>query len=228
MISTDKAVSPTSLMGATKRMAELVVQDLAKRSQTRVVAVRFGNVFGSNGSAIPIFQEQIRKGGPLTITDKRMQRYFMTIPEASQLVLQPSTIGKGGVFFILHMGEPVSILELAETLISLSGLRPYHDIRIVETGIRPGEKLYEELRFEMEETLATSHPKIFISRIAEMGSKEIQIALQRLAELVDERNEKELRCFLNNLIPEAQLTTATVDSPRRKTVESLAAGVSSF
>jgi FlaA1/EpsC-like NDP-sugar epimerase len=208
LISTDKAVRPTSVMGASKRVAELVVQDLGRRCDTRVVAVRFGNVIGSNGSAIPIFQDQIRKGGPLTITDKRMQRYFMTIPEASQLVLQASTIGKGGEVFILHMGEPIRIIELAEALISLSGLKPHQDIKIVETGIRPGEKLNEELRFEHEETIATSHPKIFVSKIKPLESGEIQIALERLTELVNERNDNGLRVFLNELIPEARLTSA--------------------
>lgn len=205
MISTDKAVRPTSIMGASKRLAELVAQDVGRRCQTRFVAVRFGNVIGSNGSAVPIFQEQIRKGGPVTITDMRMRRYFMTIPEAAQLVLQASTIGQGGEVFILHMGEPVSILELAEALISLSGLKPHQDIKIVETGIRPGEKLNEELKFESEETLRTSHPKIFINRIATLDSETITAALERLTHLVDERNEAELRLFLDQLIPEARL-----------------------
>src|SRR6185295_8569438 len=127
LISTDKAVRPTSIMGASKRLAELIAQDVGRRSNTRFVAVRFGNVIGSNGSAIPIFQEQIRKGGPITITDRRMRRYFMTIPEAAQLVLQASTIGNGGEVFILHMGEPVSIFELAEALVSLSGMKPHED-----------------------------------------------------------------------------------------------------
>ena len=204
-ISTDKAVRPTSIMGASKRVAELVLQDLGRSSETRFVAVRFGNVIGSNGSAIPIFQEQIRKGGPLTITDKRMERYFMTIPEAAQLVLQASTIGKSGEVLILHMGEPVRIIALAEALISLSGLRPHQDIRIVETGIRPGEKLYEELRFETEETVPTSHPKIFISKIATLQSEAIRTALDRMAELVQEQDEDGLRRFLNDLVPEACL-----------------------
>jgi len=206
MISTDKAVRPTSIMGVSKRLAELVAQDMGRRSLTRFVAVRFGNVIGSNGSAIPIFQEQIRKGGPLTITDKRMQRYFMTIPEAAQLVLQASTIGNGGEVFVLHMGEPVRIIDLAETLISLSGLRPHHDIKIVETGIRPGEKLYEELRLETEQALATSHPKIFISKITTLQSEELRAAVERLTELAHAQNESELRRFLNELIPEASLT----------------------
>src|SRR5262249_19327580 len=155
--------------------------------------VRFGNVIGSNGSAIPIFQEQIRKGGPITITDKRMRRYFMTIPEAAQLVLQASTIGKGGEVFILHMGEPVSIMELAETLIALSGLKPHEDIKIIETGIRPGEKLNVELKFESEETLPTSHPKIFINKIATLDTEAVKSALEDLTRLVKDRNEEALR-----------------------------------
>lgn len=205
MISTDKAVRPTSIMGASKRVAELVAQDVGRTSRTRFVAVRFGNVIGSNGSAIPIFQEQIRKGGPITITDKRMRRYFMTIPEAAQLVLQASTIGKGGEVFILHMGEPVSIMELAETLIALSGLKPHEDIKIVETGIRPGEKLNEELKFESEETLPTSHPKIFINKIATLETEAVKSALEDLTQLVKDRNEEALRVFLGRLIPEASL-----------------------
>jgi FlaA1/EpsC-like NDP-sugar epimerase len=212
LISTDKAVRPTSIMGASKRLAELVVQDIGRLCTTRMVAVRFGNVIGSNGSAVPIFQEQIRQGGPLTITDKRMKRYFMTIPEAAQLVLQASALGRGGEVFILHMGEPVSIMELAETLIMLSGLKPHQDIKIVETGMRPGEKLYEELRFETEETLPTSHAKIFINKIATLESEVIRIALARLAELVNQKNEHELRRFLGELIPEASLSSPAIDT----------------
>lgn len=216
LISTDKAVRPTSIMGASKRLAELVVQDAGLGSKTRFVAVRFGNVIGSNGSAIPIFQEQIRKGGPVTITDKRMRRYFMTIPEAAQLVLQASTIGKGGEVFILHMGEPVSILELAEALISLSGLKPHLDIEIVETGIRPGEKLNEELKFETEVALPTSHPKIFINKLAKLDSEAIQSALRHLTQ-VEDWNDDRLREFLNELIPEARLNRiAVANTPKEK------------
>ena len=212
LISTDKAVRPTSIMGASKRLAELVAQDVGSRSKTRFVAVRFGNVIGSNGSAIPIFQEQIRKGGPVTITDRRMRRYFMTIPEAAQLVLQASTIGKGGEVFILHMGEPVSIMDLAEALISLSGFKPHHDIRIVETGIRPGEKLNEELRFQSEETRPTSHPKIFIYEIATLDSQVVESAVQFL-KTIQEVDEADLRRFLNRLLPEARLNpTSPQDS----------------
>jgi FlaA1/EpsC-like NDP-sugar epimerase len=205
LISTDKAVRPASMMGASKRVAELVVQDLNRRYRTRYVAVRFGNVIGSAGSVIPIFQRQIRDGGPVTITDKRMKRYFMTIPEAAQLVLQASAIGKGGEVFILHMGEPVRIVDLAETLITLSGLKPYEDIRIIETGIRPGEKLYEELRFESEETAATDHPKIFINQISAVETATLQDGLIRLAGFVRDRDEPGLRTFLDELLPEARL-----------------------
>ena len=216
LISTDKAVRPTSIMGATKRAAELIVQDLNRQYDTRFVAVRFGNVIGSAGSVIPIFREQIRNGGPVTITDKRMKRYFMTIPESAQLVLQASVIGQGGEVFILHMGEPVRIMDLAETLITLSGLKPHEDIQIVETGMRPGEKLYEELSFETEETVPTSHPKIFINKLATPEPETVRTALKVLARLVRERNEDELRRFLNGLLPEARLSSAPHQNGRER------------
>jgi len=217
LVSTDKAVRPTSVMGATKRAAELMIQDLNRVHETRYVAVRFGNVIGSAGSVIPIFSEQIRQGGPITITDKRMKRYFMTIPEAAQLVLQASVIGRGGEVFILHMGEPVKILDLAETLITLSGLKPYEDIEIVETGMRSGEKLYEELTFESEETIATSHRKIFINKLATPEPETVRIALTVLARLVRERNEDELRRFLGDLLPEAHLAPPASQNTRKRT-----------
>jgi len=217
-------VRPTSIMGATKRAAELMVQDLKKDFTTRFVAVRFGNVIGSAGSVIPIFREQIRNGGPVTITDKRMKRYFMTIPEAAQLVLQASVIGKGGEVFILHMGEPVRIMDLAETLITLSGFKPHEDIQIVETGMRPGEKLYEELSFETEETVPTSHPKIFINKLAQAEPETVQTALRVLTRLVRERNEDELRRFLNGLLPEAHLTSPLSTNHRERKRLVLVAG----
>ena len=224
LISTDKAVRPTSIMGASKRAAELVAQDLNRTYDTRFVAVRFGNVIGSAGSVIPIFREQIRNGGPVTITDKRMKRYFMTIPESAQLVLQASVLGKGGEVFILHMGEPVRIMDLAETLITLSGLKPHEDIHIVETGMRPGEKLYEELSFESEETVPTSHPKIFINKLATAEPETLQTALRVLARLVGERNEDELRRFLNGLLPEARLSLAPNGNHRERKNLVLVAG----
>ena len=224
LISTDKAVRPTSIMGASKRAAELVAQDLNRAYDTRFVAVRFGNVIGSAGSVIPIFREQIRTGGPVTITDKRMKRYFMTIPESAQLVLQASVLGKGGEVFILHMGEPVRIMDLAETLITLSGLKPHEDIQIVETGMRPGEKLYEELSFETEETVPTSHPKIFINKLATPEPQTLQTALKVLARLVGERNEDELRRFLNGLLPEARLSLAANGNHRERKRLVLVAG----
>jgi FlaA1/EpsC-like NDP-sugar epimerase len=160
MISTDKAVNPTNVMGASKRSAECYIQAVSQKSTTKFTTVRFGNVLGSNGSVIPMFKEQIRNGGPVTVTDPGVERYFMTIPEASQLVLQAGCLGQGGDIFLLDMGEPMLILELAEELIRLSGLEPYEDIDIAFTGLRPGEKMYEELLVAGENVLATSHEKI--------------------------------------------------------------------
>ena len=160
MISTDKAVNPTNVMGATKRAAEIYIQALSRTSRTKFTTVRFGNVLGSSGSVIPLFKEQIAKGGPVTVTDKRIIRYFMTIPEASQLVLQAGSMGKDSEILVLDMGDPVRIVDLAEELIRLSGLTPYEDIDIVITGLRPGEKLYEELLIDGEGILPTAHRKI--------------------------------------------------------------------
>jgi FlaA1/EpsC-like NDP-sugar epimerase len=224
LVSTDKAVRPTSIMGASKRAAELMIQDLHRVYSTRYVAVRFGNVIGSAGSVIPIFREQIRSGGPITITDKRMKRYFMTIPEAAQLVLQASVLGQGGEVFILHMGEPVKILDLAETLITLSGLKPHEDIQIIETGMRSGEKLYEELSFESEEAIPTAHRKIFINKLAIAEPETVRIALKVLGRLVGDRNEDELRRFLSDLIPEALLNAPASQNGRKRRKLALVSG----
>ena len=165
LISTDKAVNPTSVMGATKRVAELVVQNLNSAGKTRFMAVRFGNVLGSRGSVVPLFQKQISQGGPVTITDPEMTRYFMTIPEAVQLVMQAAALGQGGEVFVLDMGEPVKIVDLARTLIRMHGLEPDRDIKIVVTGRRPGEKLYEEVLTAEEGTEATKYDRIFSARV---------------------------------------------------------------
>jgi FlaA1/EpsC-like NDP-sugar epimerase len=194
----------------------LVIQDLNKKYETAFVAVRFGNVIGSAGSVIPIFREQIRQGGPVKVTHKDMVRYFMTIPEATQLVLQAGAIGQGGEIFILDMGEPVRILDLAKTTITLSGLRPYEDIDIMFTGVRPGEKLFEELATTGEDISKTRHPKIFIGKIASYKEEEVQHALEHLGRLAELGDEQALRTFLNEFLPEAKLTTASAISIDQK------------
>jgi FlaA1/EpsC-like NDP-sugar epimerase len=205
LISSDKAVRPKSIMGATKRIAELVVQDLDQRFSTKYVAVRFGNVIGSAGSVIPIFQQQIQKGGPVTVTHKEMKRYFMTIQESAQLVLQAGAMGNGGEIFILDMGEPVGILELAKETIMLSGLRPFEDIDIVFTGLRAGEKLFEELDWANEPVAKTHHPKIFIGQIAPYPREHVEVALARLAVLARGNLEFDVCKYLGDLLPEANL-----------------------
>jgi len=205
LISTDKAVRPSSVMGATKRMAELVVQNLNRSYATRYVAVRFGNVIGSAGSVIPIFREQISRGGPITVTHPDMVRYFMTIPEAAQLVLQAAAIGQGGEIFILDMGEPVRILDLAKETITLSGLRPFIDIEILFTGIRPGEKLFEELNTLNEKVAKTRHPKIFIGQIATYPDEKVREGLRWLETFAYTGQSQKIRRMLNELLDDAQI-----------------------
>lgn len=200
LISTDKAVNPANVMGATKRGAELSIQLLARKKQTVFAAVRFGNVLGSAGSVVPIFAQQIAQGGPVTITHPDMTRYFMTIPEAVGLVLQTAALAKGGEIFALDMGEPVSILDLARRMISLAGLEPEKDIPIQFTGTRPGEKLYEELCLAEEHTLATGREKIFINSPLPL-SPEVESLLETLEAGINQMDLNQLLELLHQLVP---------------------------
>ena len=200
MISTDKAVNPTNIMGATKRMCEMIVQS-RKGTNTNFSATRFGNVLGSNGSVIPLFKRQIMNGGPVTLTDKRIIRYFMTIPEASQLVLQSGAMAKNGELYVLDMGRPVKILELAENMIRLSGFEPYKDIDIIETGLRPGEKLYEELLIKSEELDKTESSMIFIERDKPLTMDVIADKLATLRQAVESGDDSAVRAALHAVVP---------------------------
>lgn len=218
MISTDKAVNPTSIMGCTKRVAEMYVQGLTGDGVTHFVTVRFGNVLGSSGSVVPIFQEQIARGGPVTVTHPDMTRFFMTIPEAAQLVLQAGTMGKGGEIYMLHMGEPVRIVELARDMITLSGLRPDIDIEIVFCGKRPGEKLFEELLSVGEDIGDTSHPKIMIWKHRPEDREAVCCGVERLTAMADTFTNGQIQAELKSIVPEYAPDTALPDpgqTPRK-------------
>jgi FlaA1/EpsC-like NDP-sugar epimerase len=195
-------------MGASKRVAELIIQDLDTRSEMRCMAVRFGNVLGSVGSVVPIFGEQIARGGPVTVTHREMTRYFMSIPEAAQLVLSAAAMGRGGEIFILDMGEPVSIVELAEKMIRLSGYRPYEDIEIVFTGTRQGEKLREELGNLSEALAPTSNSKIFIGKLTAYDTETVRRGVEELRAIAHSGDSERLRSFLGEFLPEAELDSA--------------------
>ncbi len=207
MISTDKAVNPTNIMGASKRIAEIYVQTLfyyyhKENNSTRFITTRFGNVLGSNGSVIPRFRAQIEAGGPVTVTNKKIIRYFMTIPEACQLVLEAGCMGNGGEIYVFDMGKPIKIYDLACRMISLAGLKVNEDIKIVETGLRPGEKLYEELLNDKERTIATHHKKIMIAKVQTYEYHVIEEAVNRLFELAQQSNNHDLVREMKHILPE--------------------------
>ncbi len=201
MISTDKAVNPTNIMGATKRLCEMIVQAMDKQSKTEFVAVRFGNVLGSNGSVIPLFKKQIAHGGPVTVTHKKIIRYFMLIPEAAQLVLQAGAFAKGGEIFVLDMGKPVKIYDLACDLIKLSGLEPNKDIKIVFTGLRPGEKLYEELLMSEEGLQDTVHKKIYVGKPTFEDMDKLTVKLEQLRKLLELDDIDDIKHQMQMIVP---------------------------
>lgn len=205
MISTDKAVNPTSIMGVTKRVAEMTVQGLARSSRTKFVAVRFGNVLGSRGSVIPLFKKQIEDGGPVTVTHPDMVRYFMTIPEAVQLVIQAGALASGGEIFILDMGKPVKIADLARDLIRLSGFEPDEDIKIIYTGVRPGEKLFEEILTNEEGISATKHNRIFVGRPMDFSWDELQFIIRKLDQFATQKDglnrTEKIKELLGQIVP---------------------------
>jgi len=203
MISTDKAINPTGVMGASKRIAEIYVQSLnAYQQKTKFITTRFGNVLGSNGSVIPRFRQQIEKGGPVTITHPEITRFFMTIPESCQLVLEAGAIGKGGEVFIFDMGKSVKVFDLAKKMIQLSGLTLDKDIKIIFTGLRPGEKLYEELLHTSENTLPTHHPLILIAKVREYDFNTISAYIHELSELASAKSDMNIVSKMKQIVPE--------------------------
>ena len=202
MISTDKAVNPTNNMGASKRIAEIFCQNLNQRSKTNYITVRFGNVLGSAGSVVPLFKEQIAKGGPVTVTHPEITRYFMTIPEACQLIMQAAVQGEGGEIFVLDMSEPVKIAYLAEQMIILSGKTPGEDIEIKYTGLRPGEKLYEELFHEQEQLAATDHEKILLAKTRIVDWEDLQSDFSAMDSASQLFEEDKLKVLIKKLVPE--------------------------
>lgn len=214
LISTDKAVNPANIMGATKRVAEMYCQSMNAHAATRFVTVRFGNVLNSNGSVVPLFKDQIARGGPVTVTHPEISRYFMTIAEASQLIMQAALQGQGGEIYVLDMGEPVRITYLAEQLIRLAGKEPGQDIQIVYTGLRPGEKLFEELFHELEPNEQTGHEKIFLAHPRRVDWQELKVELSRMETAVRRYDVDGLKASLNRLVPELRPSLQRSDRER--------------
>ena len=202
MVSTDKAVNPTNVMGASKRIAEMYVQSLGQTCSTKFITTRFGNVLGSNGSVIPIFKKQIERGGPVTVTHPEITRYFMTIPEACQLVLEAGTIGLGGEIFIFDMGKSVKIIDLVRKMIKLYGLTVGKDIEIIYTGLRPGEKLYEDLLNDHENTMPTHHPQIMRATVQEFDFEHINNQVNELTTLFSSQNNFDIVSYMKTMVPE--------------------------
>jgi FlaA1/EpsC-like NDP-sugar epimerase len=204
MISSDKAVNPTGVMGASKRICEKIIQaiDQVEGKKTQFIVTRFGNVLGSNGSVIPIFSKQIQDGGPVTVTHPDVYRYFMTIPEACQLVLEAGFMGQGGEIFVFDMGDPVRITDLVNNMVQLSGLIPGKDIQIVFTGLRPGEKLFEELLTDKEATIVTHHPKILKARIEEINGPKVLAKIDDLLYRVYSLSDQQILGYMKDLVPE--------------------------
>jgi FlaA1/EpsC-like NDP-sugar epimerase len=216
MISSDKAVNPTGVMGATKRAAEIYVQSLGFTSQTKFITTRFGNVLGSNGSVIPVFKKQIENGGPVTVTHPEVTRYFMSIPEAAQLVLEAGAMGKGGEVFLFDMGQPVKVYDLAVRMIHLHGLTLDKDIKIVFSGLRPGEKLFEELLYDTENAMPTHHARIMIGKVNTMNFENVQQFIHSLSLACEEQNDQEAVKILKQMIPEYKSNNSvysSLDSP---------------
>ena len=215
-VSTDKAVNPSSVMGGSKRLAECIVKELANGDgvDRNYVSVRFGNVLGSRGSVIPLFRKQIAAGGPVTVTDAAMTRYFMTIPEAVQLVLQAGALATPGSVYFLDMGQPVRIAQLAEDMIRLSGLRPYEDIEILYTGVRPGEKLYEELTTELEHATPTAHPKVFVARAPDLSGARLEATVEAILTAAREGDGEQVVALLREAVPYAEVAGPPVGDGR--------------
>jgi FlaA1/EpsC-like NDP-sugar epimerase len=201
MISTDKAVNPTSMMGASKRIAEMILQSKARMARTKFMAVRFGNVIGSSGSVVPIFKQQIENGKPITVTHPEVKRFFMTASEAAQLVMQAGAIGKGGEVFILDMGEQIKILDLAKNLITLSGLEPYNDVEIKFIGLRPGEKMQEEMLLDAEHDKATRYNKIYVAQPNNFETSKLHRDIKTLEELANLMEEEKIIKKIKEMVP---------------------------